>query len=168
MFTIIYNYFGKVIQEYLPQVRQYSLYLGQAIDTDSFKTFPSIFIELSPISIDDVGEKGQHITVSAKFHYFDNIRQSYNWRNKTKDRALNFLDFFDVFNSVMMLKTSDAKEYGVQSIRRTNMDLLPVNTDVKEAAITYEFEFFDNSFLQEKIYQEVQDIQVNIDYEDEE
>lgn len=151
----LYNYFGYIVEQYLPEVKHYAYYFGQEFDTNQINNYPAIYIELIPANISDLQDNAQLLTFNINIRLYANVNQSFTWADKNKKYSGDFLDLIDRVNAVFMLNRDVPYGYSPikpESLRRINFTITPTFDKVKEAVIAFQFNVIDMSLIQIPIY----------------
>lgn len=166
LYKSIYNHFGYIIQEHIPKIKSYAMYLGQEIDINQMNSYPAIYLEVAPTNISDMQNNAQLLIFNARLHIFSNVLQSFNWKDRNKDYSGDFLDLIDEVNAAFMTNKIVPEEYtsvSIQSVRRTGIDIIPTPNKVKEAIVTFEFNVIDSTLVKDSEYAEAKTVSTDIE-----
>lgn len=168
MFKTIYNYFGWLIEQYLPEIKHFAWYFNQEFDVNQVNSYPAIYLEVIPVSITDLHSNNQLLILEARLHLFVNVHQSFTWKDVNKSQSGDYLDLFDRINSVLINNNDVPTEYlkfEISAVRRTGINILPTTENIKEGLINFQFNIIDNSLTPESIYVENEQNNLEINYD---
>ena len=152
MLVEIYNEFGKIIEKYFPEIKVYSLYLGQVEDTQNIKNYPGLYLELIEQSLEPLGKGVDQLFYVARFHMYAYVGQDFDWKNSKKDSSLRFLEMIDKLNTVIVGNRDELAKQGIQAIKRlAGREILPIADTVKKSISDFQFEVFDTCLLEEPL-----------------
>lgn len=151
----IYNYFGWLTEQYLKEIKSYDLFIGIEEAMGNLKLYPAISNEIIINSLSDIHNFSQTGIITCDIHLFDNVLQSFNWKDCNKNTSGNFLDLADKINEAFTTNNDVPNEYlsiAIQNVRRTNISPVQSYGKVKEIVISFTFNIIDTSL--EKAYRQ--------------
>jgi hypothetical protein len=168
IYKTIYNYFGWLIQTYLPDIKHYAYYFNQEFDANQLNSYPAIYIEANPTELIDLQGNLQLINFNITINIFANVLQSFTWNDKHKEKSGDFLDLFDRINRVLITNNDVPSEYlsfELNNIRRTGFKIIPTSDNIKQGQINFSLSVYDNSLTVESQYTTLEDNNLELKYD---